>query len=462
MNRRLIVAIALVTAVTGSARAQIIGGAPTRGDRAVVGLASALGTVSCTGTLVSPRVILTAAHCVAAPPTLVFVGDDPDREGVFLPVAAVERHPDYDPATHHADLGLVVLARPAPIAPIALPSRPLTGADVGRPARFVGFGFTEPALQGSLGVKHTATAALDAVTDDELVYGVVGCHGDSGGPALLVEDGVERLIGVTSHGDPDCEVGGASVRVDRFQPWLVARIAALDAPSCALDGRCAAGCVADPDCVGEFPVPAGVGGCAVGGHPTGALPLALVALSLVGRRRRRRRAPIGAWAWALTALAVTAIGCGDADQPPASPYRTFCTHRPIGDLARAAEVAPLVADRAGALAEVEAVAVRRPLADGSLGLTVSARARHLDGCAVALRASLAPLAGEDPPPGPVTAAGTFLELFATDDGWGAPLAATTVGTVELPAVAGADYLLTVIVEDQDGAVAGASLPIAIE
>jgi MYXO-CTERM domain-containing protein len=80
--------------------------------------------------------------------------------------------------------------------------------------------------------------------------GVSTCVGDSGGPGLVMRDGVERVATVTSYGDNDCNGFSASTRVDVHAGWIAQMVAEHDPPACVADQRCVErGCPsADPDC----------------------------------------------------------------------------------------------------------------------------------------------------------------------------------------------------------------------
>src|SRR5215467_138032 len=84
------------------------------------------GTVAgCSGTLVSPSVVLTAAHCVASDPvgilTVFFPGGA--RANYFAKAFAI--HPEYSPSQlADADLALLLLESPvADVAPMPLATK---------------------------------------------------------------------------------------------------------------------------------------------------------------------------------------------------------------------------------------------------------------------------------------------------------------------------------------------------
>lgn len=244
--------------------APIIAGAAAPADHAVVGLAHASGEPPfCTGTLVSPHIVVTAAHCIN-PPLLVFFEDAGAR--VEVAVAASQSHPDFslEPLAH--DIGLVELATPAPsfARAITLSRTPPTA---GESARFVGYGYTEVGARGDYGTRLARTADITSVAATTFRYGVATCEGDSGGPALITRAGREVLAGVTSSGDGVCGLYGIDTRVDPYAAWIDEKVAATEP---ALEA----------------------GGCALasGRHTEGATSaLALVVVIVVGFARRRPR-----------------------------------------------------------------------------------------------------------------------------------------------------------------------------
>jgi hypothetical protein len=204
---RLLLAAALGLALAAPARA-IVG--PSRdgdayNDRVVMVLARHGARESvCSGVALGPRLVLTAAHCLAsASDTLVAVR----REGRSEPVtvAAVARHPGYDPQAPRArrrsiDLGLVRTATPLEgfkAAEIADAAPPLGASVV-----LAGFGVTHengPPSDGRIRLADLAVAApLSQIVlwaADPGEAGLGGCHGDSGAP-LYDADG--RLVAVVA------------------------------------------------------------------------------------------------------------------------------------------------------------------------------------------------------------------------------------------------------------------------
>jgi hypothetical protein len=236
--------------------AAIVNGSFDSGDLQVVALTSSVGRVICTGTLVSSRVVLTAGHCSydITPYYAYFGSSTPFLPGARVRVTRAIANPDYDPTSfRRADVGLVILKDRAPVAPLLWNDQPLDASYVGGQIRIVGFGFQQTAdvVDRRIGDKMTIRLPiLQLVQTEEYEYLQGTCNGDSGGPQLYTfPDGVERVIGVTSYGIGGCGGVSGAHRVDPYDAWIRAEIAAFDPPSCARDYRCVSGCAdIDPDC----------------------------------------------------------------------------------------------------------------------------------------------------------------------------------------------------------------------
>ena len=246
----------------GTRAAAIIGGTPTTGDPAVVGLVIG-GEIACTGTLIDPRVVVTAGHCTILGPTAVVVGAD-RASGREVAVDTALTHPDFGYAGLVDDLGFLVLAAPIAEAPAGLGS---TAPAVDATVRVVGFGVT--ALDGSGGTKHEGPARIAAVDADELTLApapATPCHGDSGGPVFADLGAGEQLVGVVSSGDAACTTAQLT-RVDVHAALIAdvvrrAHAAGRPGDACWSDAGCAAGaCVRFSDDSHGVCAPACAAGC---------------------------------------------------------------------------------------------------------------------------------------------------------------------------------------------------------
>jgi hypothetical protein len=241
---------ALLAAAFAAAPAEaIVGGT----DQVSDGLAAPLafiqisepnGTAGCTGTLISPTVVMTAAHCVyettkggnllgiARPSAVsVLVGSRDVSNaalGVSAGVVAVLPQPYYrwDGHRHFHDIALLALDRSLPQMPAALPEqRP--GA--GKALLIAGYGRSSTSdVAGPRALRVAQIDAADpaschlvsetfnpswlfcgsAARDDLVVPGGTACFGDSGGPSFASENTAGNVVveGVISYGaGADCE-----------------------------------------------------------------------------------------------------------------------------------------------------------------------------------------------------------------------------------------------------------------
>jgi V8-like Glu-specific endopeptidase len=196
----------------------------------------------CTASLVGPKTVLTAAHCVVydkQPPiqtlasNATFVINGTYKAGVVTgtkyPVASYDYHPSYSPgATAVADVAVLRLATAVQdVQPIRVAKGPTYQ---GEQVILVGYGRTGKDKSDS-GEKRSAKNTVEELNSSQFTYkGALGgegctCSGDSGSPVLAPRNGEEVQVGVHSAGtcavsdDPNT-ITGYSGRADIFYGWI--------------------------------------------------------------------------------------------------------------------------------------------------------------------------------------------------------------------------------------------------
>lgn len=233
----------------GVRHSAIVGGVLDQGDPSVVLLLaqSNQGTSLCTAEVVSPHVVLTAAHCVA--PSVVgngntfqvFLGYDINDRAQANNAANyyAVREIHYDQAfnvnnlTGGHDIAVVITTKALPRTPLPMNRTPLTRNDIDAPLRLVGYGITSGRdTQGTTAGTKRQTSTVLYDYDNLLLYfndpKHLTCEGDSGGPAFITRNGIEYIAGVTSFGDQGCLQGGADTRVDVFLAFVDKYITQFD------------------------------------------------------------------------------------------------------------------------------------------------------------------------------------------------------------------------------------------
>jgi len=212
----------------------------------------------CSAVLISPRVLLTAAHCAdpafesGATSMTIKATNKPDDSMLMMsdmiPVTMSARHPMWNAGSPNSDYDLALLllmTAPTNATPAARVSA--LGNPVGQQLKIVGYGrsSSDPATSGT---RRSTTLPVTAATSATLSYGdgTYGiCLGDSGGPSFIGAN----VAGIHSRGSGSTCGNGVDIRVDAFASFIDAFVTANDPATCAADGRCASGCTSpDPDC----------------------------------------------------------------------------------------------------------------------------------------------------------------------------------------------------------------------
>jgi hypothetical protein len=229
-------------------RSAVIGGSPdTFSQYPQVGVLTTLNGIpfTCSGTLVTESVVVTAAHCLsmASQGELIFSTEWSAADGpaTYDAVRGYLRSPQYDPsgASNIHDIGVVFLSTGMP--GVSLPVLNSAPVNIGDVVELVGYGRTTS--DGGVGIRSFAQSSISAVDISEMEVGSTGsarnCEGDSGGPSLLTDNtGALRLAGVVSRAadNTDTTCSGATIhtRVDSHLDWLRSVIAQDSAGGCSM------------------------------------------------------------------------------------------------------------------------------------------------------------------------------------------------------------------------------------
>jgi secreted trypsin-like serine protease len=204
-------------------------------DAAVMGLADSKGFVFCTGTLVDPIHVVTAAHCLYSQgkprmPSYVFLCAERANASAscYKPVKFAVAHPGYRPTTKAedsvGDIGVVTLQQALNIRPVKLPMGPVNPSVVAtKPViRIVGNGRIQRGVTTGSGSRKTTLVQLTKVTSRLLWYDrsrTPTCDGDSGGAWFYPPNSTDpALVGVHVLGN--CVDFGGATMVGAYLDFL--------------------------------------------------------------------------------------------------------------------------------------------------------------------------------------------------------------------------------------------------
>jgi len=232
--------IVMRPAETVSVESVIVGGALLKPEQWPATLNFALDEVKvCTATLIGPRVVLTAAHCLddGASATVVMAGQSVNIE--------CAHHPDYDDVTLEADVALChATERDIPFDAFERVSFDAVTKTDGR-LFLLGYGCRDIQTQLGGGRLYGGYSTISGITDAHVITergqgSVMICPGDSGGAAFKPlqpgkQDGARYVIGVNSGYSTERKDLSYMARLSTYKPFVDEWLSDNSATICTVD-----------------------------------------------------------------------------------------------------------------------------------------------------------------------------------------------------------------------------------
>jgi secreted trypsin-like serine protease len=241
MIRMLLVVVALLVSAKAEA---MVGNAPVATGGIAANVVTIVGSRGnfCSGALIAPDVVLTAAHCVQPGADYKIVRMDEARQPTLANIRRILIHPQFTMAAiaqsrASADVALLQLAEPVD-GTIALSiGAPIEPISAGQLFEAFGVGVARPGDGKSGGVVRRVSLIstnqpgrlqirlVDQSTNNTRA-GLGACTGDSGGPVTQLQDQRAVIVGVISWSTAPNNAAGCGgltgvTPLSLYQGWIV-------------------------------------------------------------------------------------------------------------------------------------------------------------------------------------------------------------------------------------------------
>lgn len=201
----------------------------------------------CTSVLVAPKVLLTAAHCVAGvEPSKIRIAFQTRGMGAseaikdLRPIRIV-LHEKYDGTPESkADLALLSLPEKPPRGYTQIPLLSKTEKVAKDDVLLIGYGITGETKSDSMTLRKTTKSWSKEIHLKDGYFGITQssatggfCRGDSGAPVLVtIAGGERRLLGLNSftigvEKNRECHTASVAMFIPHFKSWIESRVTKL-------------------------------------------------------------------------------------------------------------------------------------------------------------------------------------------------------------------------------------------